>query len=158
MRRRAGIDPAWGVTAVRVAMGISFTIAGWTKFAGGIGAVVGSFANYGIPLPGIAAPFIATLELVGGFALIVGLFSRWLALLFTCELIIGAFYVKLPATSWVASRIDIMLLGGAALLLLAAPGRLALDGLCEIHLGTVANLVAHTTAAGRAWLAGRRGE
>src|SRR6266540_2420523 len=70
--RHLGIDPKWGVTAVRVSMALIFIIAGWGKVMGGLGNVVNAFGRMGIPMPGISGPFIAFLELLGGLALLVG--------------------------------------------------------------------------------------
>jgi len=81
----------------------------------------------GIPAAGLAAPFIATLELGGGILLFLGLFTRVLGLLFTLEMIVTAFYVRFPAQWWNPARIDLMLLAAGILLILAGPGRLALD-------------------------------
>jgi hypothetical protein len=58
----------------------------------------------------------ATLELVGGIALLVGLFTRWFGLLYICEFTITFFYVKLRLTGFVDGRIDLMMLAGAMLL------------------------------------------
>ena len=62
MRRLWGIDPAWGVTVVRVAMGIILFVAGWQKFMGGMDGVTRAFTGMAIPLPGISGPFIAVLD------------------------------------------------------------------------------------------------
>jgi len=124
-----GIDPAWGITPVRVAMGLIFVIAGWGKVMGGVGNVAAAFARMGIPAPGIAGPFIAYLELIGGAALLVGLFSRWLGLVFALEFVVATFYVKFAAQGWNAGRLDLMLLGGGLLLFVAGPGRAAIDRL-----------------------------
>jgi putative oxidoreductase len=122
-----GIDPGWGVTAVRVAMGLIFIIAGYGKVMGGLGNVTAAFGRMGIPAPGIAGPFIAFLELFGGIALLVGLFGRWLGLVFALEFVVAAFYVKFAGQGWNAGRLDLMLLVGGILLFLAGPGRAAID-------------------------------
>lgn len=127
MRGVAGVDPGWGITAVRVAMAIIFIAAGYGKFTGGAAGVAGYFSQVAIPMPSVAAPLIIALELLGGIALLIGLFARWIGLLFAIEFIVAAFYVKMPAVGWAASRLDLMLLAGGILLFLAGPGRLAVD-------------------------------
>lgn len=129
MRGIWGIDPKWGVTAVRVSMALILTIAGWGKVMGGLGNVVNAFGRMGIPMPGISGPFIAFLELLGGLALLVGLFSRWLGLIFALEFVVATFYVKFAGQGWSAGRLDLMLLAGGILLFLAGPGRAAVDEL-----------------------------
>jgi uncharacterized membrane protein YphA (DoxX/SURF4 family) len=54
------------------------------------------------------------LELVGGIALILGLFVGYLGLLYTIEFIVVAFWVKLPTQGYAAARLDFMILAGAA--------------------------------------------
>jgi len=126
MRGIWGIHPGWGVTAVRIAMGVIFVIAGWQKFQAGMDAVTGSFVKMGIPAPGVAAPFIAALELVGGALLILGIATRWLGLLFAIQFVVATFYVKLPV-GWPGARLDLMLLVGGVLLFFAGPGHAAVD-------------------------------
>jgi putative oxidoreductase len=70
-----------GLAMLRVVTGIVFAAHGYMKFSGGIGGTTGFFSQLGIPLPGIMAPFIATLELVGGTALALGLLTRVFATL-----------------------------------------------------------------------------
>jgi putative oxidoreductase len=127
MRGIAGIDPGWGVTAVRIATGFIFLFAGYQKLAGGLNNVAEAFARMGIPVPGVAGPFIAILELVGGAALVVGLWSRWFGLLFALEFVVATFYVKMPSQGWNGSRLDLMLLVAGLLLFLAGSGKAAVD-------------------------------
>ncbi len=129
MRGVFGIDPDWGVTIVRLSTGIIFAVHGYMKFAGGLGGVVAYFAKIGIPAPGVMAPFIAVLELVGGILLILGAFSRWIALLLLCEMLVTTFYVQIPSRGWSGSDLDRGLLASAILLCLGGPGRLAIDKL-----------------------------
>jgi len=41
-----------------------------------------SSRNSGVPAPGVLAPFVAGLELVGGMLLILGVATRWISLPF----------------------------------------------------------------------------
>ncbi len=127
MRGIFGVDPGWGVTVVRISMGLIFAVHGYQKFAGGIAGVAAFFAKVSIPLPGLMAPFIAVLELVGGILLVLGLATRWVGLLFALEMIVTTFWVQIPGRGWGASDLDRSLLAGGILLFLAGAGRAALD-------------------------------
>ncbi|MEO3889096.1 DoxX family protein [Nonomuraea sp. B5E05] len=57
----------------RIAVGVIFVVHGYQKFATmGIAGTTKFFESVGIPLAGVAAPAVATLEVVGGLALIAG--------------------------------------------------------------------------------------
>ncbi len=127
MRGIGGINPGWGLTIVRISMGLIFAVHGYQKFAGGIAGVSAFFAKLAIPLPGLMAPVVALLELGGGILLILGLATRWIGLLLALEMIVTAFWVQVPTRGWSASDLDRTLLAAGVLLLLAGPGRLALD-------------------------------
>ena len=127
MRGIFGIDPGWGLTLVRLAMGAITGAAGYAKFAGGLGGVATAFERYGIPLASVVAPLIAVQELVGGVLLVLGLGTRVFGTLFACEFLVTTFWVKFRLMSWNDGRIDLMLLTAAILLLLAGPGRAAID-------------------------------
>ena len=73
MRGIFGLDPGWGIAVGRLVTGIVFAVSGYGKWAAGMGATAGGFGKIGIPAPGAAAPFVATLELVGGLLLCLGL-------------------------------------------------------------------------------------
>lgn len=124
-----GIGPGWGVAAVRVAMALVFMHAGYRKWfqAGVTTGVTNAMRGYGLPAPEAFAFAAATLELVGGALLLIGLFARWLGLFYTIEFIIAFFYVKLRLQSFADGRLDLMLLAGAILVFLAGPGRAAVD-------------------------------
>ncbi len=127
MRALEGVAPGWGITVVRVTMGIILVAAGYSKFAGGLEGFSGFLSQVGFPAPGMLGPLVATLELVGGLLLIAGAVTRWVALLFVLQFLVVAFVVKLPRAGWDASRIDLMILAGALMLLLAGPGKAAVD-------------------------------
>ncbi|TQR04263.1 DoxX family protein [Psychrobacillus soli] len=72
---------------LRLVLGISFLVHGLVKFQGGIANTVGWFESIGIL--GFFAYAVATLELVGGIALILGIGTRIVSA-FIVVLMIGA--------------------------------------------------------------------
>ena len=126
---RLPLSPAWGIFIVRIVTGLLFAIHGWQKFAFGIGGVTAYFSKIGIPMPEVMAPFVAGLELIGGVLLILGLATRWISLLFVCEMLVTTLYVQLPAKGWNGADLDRMVLAAALLLVLAGPGAAAIDSL-----------------------------
>ena len=127
MRTLENIHPGWGITAVRLMMGFVLAFSGYQKLTGGIGGVASFFGQVGIPLPDVMAPFITALELVGGIMLLLGLFTRWLGLLYVCEFIVAAFWVVIPARGLATGRLELMMLAGAVMLVLAGAGKASLD-------------------------------
>ena len=127
MKAIGGINPDWGVAAVRVMAGLLYAVHGYQKFAGGIGGVSAYFTKVAIPIPGVMAPFIATLELVGGVLLILGLGTRVVGALFALEMLVTTLWVKIPSAGWNSSDLDRILLVACVLLVLAGPGAAALD-------------------------------
>jgi putative oxidoreductase len=109
--------------------GLLFAVHGYQKFAGGLGGVAAFFAKVAIPLPGLMAPLIAALELVGGILLFLGVATRVVACLFAVEMLVTTLWVKMPGQGWNASDLDRMLLVACVLLILAGPGAAALDRL-----------------------------
>jgi putative oxidoreductase len=127
MKRIVSIDPAWGITVVRISTGLIFVVHGVQKFVAGLGAVTAFFAKVGIPTPGVMGPFIAILELVGGVLLIVGLATRWIGLLFAIEMLVTTLWVQIPSRGWIASDLDRALLASSLLLVLAGGGKASVD-------------------------------
>jgi putative oxidoreductase len=68
---------------------------GWQFIQTGIGhlthldKVTGYFGDLGIPAPGLMAPLISGLELGGGILLTIGLASRLIAFLLTCNMLVA---------------------------------------------------------------------
>ncbi|MFS0605481.1 DoxX family protein [Peribacillus frigoritolerans] len=83
-----------GQVFLRVILGLTFFIHGVSKFQGGIGNTAGFFDSLGIP--GFMAYIVAGIELIGGLAVILGLGTRIVSVLFAVILAGAIFTAKLP--------------------------------------------------------------
>lgn len=105
--------------AVRLYWGFQFAQTGWGKLQN-LAKITSFFASLHIPLPAFNAPFVSTLEFVGGILLMLGLFSRPVAFLLAGNMLVaywtadrealtsifsdpGKFYVADPYTFLFAS-------------------------------------------------------
>jgi len=127
MREFFGIERGWGITVVRVVTGIILIVAGLQKFMTGLGVIAAGFEKIPIPLPGLTAPFVSVLELVGGVCLLVGLWTRWFGLIFALEHLVTTFWVKFRMQGWNSGRLELMLVAAGILFLLSGPGEAAID-------------------------------
>ena len=84
-----------GALILRLVLGISFFIHGVSKFQGGIENTVGWFESIG--LPGFLAYATALIEVVGGIALVLGLFTSLVSVLFVLLMAGAIVKVKLAA-------------------------------------------------------------
>lgn len=84
-----------GKVFLRVVVGLIFFVHGLSKFQGGINNTVGFFDSIGIP--GFMAYVVALLELIGGIALILGIGTRFVSMLFAIIMLGAISTVKFPA-------------------------------------------------------------
>jgi putative oxidoreductase len=81
---------------LRIVTGIIFVVHGYDKVVTtGIGNVAGFFAGVNIPLPEISAFLVSYGELLGGIALILGVFTHWIAKLNVIIMLGAIFFVHL---------------------------------------------------------------
>lgn len=83
------------ILILRLVLGISFLMHGVAKFQGGIENTVGWFGSIG--LPGFLAYVVALIEIVGGIALVLGLFTRLVSVLFALVMAGAVIKAKLAA-------------------------------------------------------------
>ncbi|MCZ6559156.1 MAG: DoxX family protein [SAR324 cluster bacterium] len=100
-----------GIGLLRIATGLLLFQAGYTKFfVWKLPAVINSFDRMGIFLPQIAGPFVAGVELAGGALLAIGLFTRYLGLIFTVQFVVASYAVAVTVGKGLAgARLEIML-------------------------------------------------
>lgn len=73
---------------VRLYWGFQMTQTGWGKLHH-LSDVTDYFTSLGVPLPAVTTPCIVVLEFVGGILIMLGLGSRLLAFLLTCDMIVA---------------------------------------------------------------------
>ncbi|PEA27027.1 hypothetical protein CN923_16430 [Bacillus cereus] len=84
-----------GNLIIRIVLGVTLFMHGLTKFQSGIDNIAGWFTSIG--LPGGLAYGVATVELVGGLLLILGLGVRYIGLLFALVMVGAIVKVKWSA-------------------------------------------------------------
>ncbi len=113
-----------GQTILRVVLGVTFALHGWQKLnEWTIAGTQAAFAEMGVPLAAVAAPFAAGVEFVGGILLIVGLATRIVAALQVLVVLGALVLVHLAAGFFAADGgIELVLLLAAAALFFALSG------------------------------------
>jgi putative oxidoreductase len=97
-----------GNLILRVTLGVIFLSHGFVKFQGGIENVAGWFESIG--LPGFMAYAIAFIEVIGGIALILGLGTKVVSILFSFILLGAIVKVKFAAGFLGGYAYDLILL------------------------------------------------
>lgn len=118
------------LTLLRVVAGIVFFMHGYQKFfVMGVPGVTGFFTSVGAPVPGLSAYVIATLELAGGIALMLGLFTRIIAVPLMLDVAGAIILVHAGNGFFVPKGIEFVLtlLTATAVLALAGGGAVSLD-------------------------------
>jgi len=120
---------------VRLYWGVQFAQDGWGKLHN-LEKVTDFFTSLGLPAPGLTAAFIGGLELVGGVLLAIGLGSRLIALLLTCNMLMA--YVTADREAFLSFFSDPDKFYGATpytylfaslIVLIFGPGKFSVDAL-----------------------------
>lgn len=81
------------VLAFRVVTGLVFFMHGWQKFQGGVPGVAGFLTTLGFPMPEVFAVLLIAGEVVGGLALILGVWTRLASLVLVIISVVALFTV-----------------------------------------------------------------
>jgi putative oxidoreductase len=124
---------------VRLYWGWQFVVDGWGKLHN-LPKVIEYFGSLGLPAPVPTAYFVSILELVGGILLALGLGSRLIALLLTCNMTVAYITGDREALLSIFSDPDkfsaaapFTYLMASLLILIFGPGRFSLDYLIARH-------------------------
>ena len=119
-----------GIALVRIMTGIIFLAHGYMKFfIVGVDGAVNMFAQMGVPAPSLTAPFVATVEMVGGIALILGLLTRLAALALAIDMFVAVVLVKIKGGFFIpnGAEFEILLCVASVALVVAGAGALSID-------------------------------
>ena len=122
----------WGLTILRVVVGLVFFVHGFQKvYLMGFGGVARMMEGLGVPAPGLFAVILTLVELLGGLALILGLFTRLAAIPLAVDMLVATLTVHLPNGFSVLPNggyeFTLVLLAASVALAVAGPGGAALD-------------------------------
>ena len=132
---RGAETTAAGLLVLRIVTGIIMIVHGWQKFfVDGIAGVSAFFGSMGIPLAGVSATAVATIERVGGLLLIAGLGTRIVGALFAAAMA-GAIVFVHAANGFLATaggyEFVLLLAAVGVALALTGGGRYAVDALIK---------------------------
>jgi len=127
---------SWGLFVLRIAVAVVFLVHGGQKlFVFGFHGVIGFFTQIGIPAPGLSAPVVTLVEFFGGLALLLGIATRWAAILLAVEMVGAILFVHAKNGFFLPTGFEyaFTLVAANIALALAGPGALALDNF--LHRG-----------------------
>lgn len=85
---------------LRIAIGLVFLLHGLSKFGvlgdGNLQQTGAMFTGMNMPLPSVTAPLVATIEVIGGVALLLGFGTRFASIPLVVIMLVAIFAVKLP--------------------------------------------------------------
>jgi len=80
----------WGLVPLRVVVGLVFLMHGGQKlFVFGLAGTADIMGKLGIAMPAFAAGIVIAAELLGGLAIISGLYTRWAGAVLTIEMLVA---------------------------------------------------------------------
>lgn len=124
----------------RTLMMILFIVFGWQKLTGYSGTIA-YFTQSGVPFPSLAAPLAVIMELGVGIAIVLGLFTRPLAVLLglytLATAVLGHHFWTMSGAEQAAAEINFLknvsIMSGLFILYLTGAGRYSLDE--QLNLG-----------------------
>jgi putative oxidoreductase len=119
----------YGLLILRVVVGVTFFAHGWLKFHGmGMAGTTGFFTSLGIPVPAITAWLVVLVEMLGGLALVLGVFTLPVGLALAADMT-GVLIFAKHGASFIGPKsyeLELNLLAASLALALAGPGMFSL--------------------------------
>lgn len=114
------------IALLRIWLGAMMIVHGAPKIFGTMDRFTAGIAEMGFPLPELFAWAAALSEFAGGILLILGLFTRPAALLFSITMVVAVF-IRNFDSEFARKELGLTYLVIAVVLLVAGPGKLSLD-------------------------------
>lgn len=118
-------------TAARVGIGWIFVQSGWGKLHS-LPQVIEYFRSLGIPSPQLQAPFVASVELVGGLLVLAGLFTRVVSVPLALTMVVALLTAKradISSASDLFGTVEFLYVLGLGFLAGFGPGVFSLDAI-----------------------------
>jgi putative oxidoreductase len=118
-------------TAARVGIGWVFVPSGWGKLHS-LPRVIEYFRSLGIPAPQLQAPFVASVELVGGLLVLAGLFTRVASVPLALTMVVALLTAKrgdISSASDLFGSTEFLYVLGLGFLAAYGPGMFSLDAI-----------------------------
>jgi len=122
----------WGMLPLRIAVGLVFLMHGGQKFfVFGLSGTEDIMAKLGIPLPTLAAGVVITVELLGGLAILLGVFTRLAGALLAFEMVVAILVARLRGGFFApyGYEFELPLLAACLTFASTGPGRISLEEL-----------------------------
>jgi putative oxidoreductase len=135
-----GLDrwQGWGLALLRAVVGIIFVMHGGQKLVSyGVSGTTAFMSQLGFPAPWVAALVLILVELIGGLALLFGLFSRIAAVLLAIDMLVATLTVTLPQGFFLpkGGEFTLILFAATVVLALSGPGKAAVDDVLMTRRG-----------------------
>ena len=120
----------WGMLPLRIAVGVVFLMHGGQKFfVFGLSGTADIMSKLGIPLPTLAAAVVITVELFGGLAILLGVFTRVAGALLAFEMVVAILVARLRGGFFApyGYEFELSLLAACLTFASTGPGRISLE-------------------------------
>ncbi len=126
----------WATLPIRLTLGVIILQAGYAKFRRGITGFGNWLGSLGYPLPQPTARLVASMEVLGGLALIAGLFTHWVAIPLAANMVVASYTnavkLHLPFQGNDTAQgyeLDLLMVAALVALFLGGAGPLSVDQL-----------------------------
>lgn len=133
----------WVTLILRLVMGVGFIVHGWAKISRGTAGFGKLLAWIGVPFPQVSAAITSYIELIGGIALILGLWTRFTVLPLAITMMVALFTINVhygfssiktigltaqgPIFGPPGYEINLLYMAGLFALLLLGPGKWSVE-------------------------------
>jgi putative oxidoreductase len=120
----------WGMLPLRIVVGLVFLMHGGQKlFVFGLAGTADIMGKLGLPLPSLAAAIVITVELLGGLAILLGIFTRLAGALLAFEMVVAILVARLHGGFFApyGYEFELTLLGSCLTFALSGPGQMSLE-------------------------------